>query len=68
MKTKRTKTANDGASIERAAIKRKVNAIANPEPKCDFDKGYNFALSYLTEFINTRTKRTAARKGGLGRK
>lgn len=69
MKTKRTKTANDGASIERAAIKR---FITRQMPKnCGNSislRSYRNALNHVLDFITTRTARTAARKGGLGRK
>jgi hypothetical protein len=61
----KTKTQNDGAAQERAAIKRKVQRLLN-----QWRRGVsaNGALSELIDWIDTRTVRTAKRKGGLGRK
>jgi hypothetical protein len=59
---------NLGARIERAAIMRKLKRML----KSDDDSGYLAAVNELIEWIGpegttSRAKRTASKKGGLGR-
>ncbi len=52
--------------MERAAIKRKVEALMR---KYVIENGSKWSVLHdLNEWIIKRTKRTASRKGGLGRR
>ena len=65
-KVSKLKTPNDGAAAERAAFKRKVNALKH-HPHVEEWTSLQ-VLAELSLFIETRTQRTAKYYGGLGRK
>ena len=64
MKTKATATVNVGATIQRSMIRRKIKRMIS----LGISGQAQFALEELLKWIDSEPKRTAAKKGGLGKK